>query len=63
MNELKYLKQRLQQMLETRTVKISSGNIPSFEVYKQIVGELTGLSLAINEIDDLQKKQQEADDV
>jgi hypothetical protein len=49
--------------METRTVKINSGNIPNFKVYKQIVGELTGLSLAINEINDLQKKQQEADNV
>ena len=63
MNDLKYLKQRLEQLIETRAIKINSGNIPNFKIYKQIVGELTGLSLAINEIDDLQRKQREADDV
>jgi len=63
MNDLKYLKQQLEQLIQTRAIKLNSGNIPNFKVYKQIVGELTGLSLAINEIEDLQRKQNEADNV
>jgi len=63
MNDLKYLKQQLEQLIQTRAIKLSSGNIPNFKVYKQIVGEVTGLSLAINEIEDLQRKQNEADNV
>ena len=61
MNTLKYLKQTLEQLAETRITKIVSGNIPDIEVYRTVRGELTGLSLAIQEVEDLQAKNEEVD--
>ena len=63
MNDLKYIKQKLEQLLETREIKITTGNVPDYTVYRAICGELTGLRLAVREIEDLQDKQHEADNV
>jgi hypothetical protein len=63
MNELSYLKQQLQALIQNREIRINGGQVESIEVYRQIVGERTGLLLAIYEIEDLLKKQNEADNV
>ena len=63
MNELNTLKSSILQLIKNREDIITAGKVPSFEVYKQIVGELTGLSLVLGEIEDLQRKQNEADNV
>ena len=63
MNELDYLEKQLTDRIETRSLKVNSGNIPNFKVYKQVVGEMTGLSLAVQDIHDLRKKLNEADNV
>ena len=63
MNELRYLKQQLLELIKLREEKVNSGNIASFEVYRQITGERTGLLLAVQEIEDLQKRLNEDGDV
>ena len=63
MNDLKYLKQQLEQRIQTREIKVNTGNISSIEVYRSVCGELTGLRLAVREIEDLQSKMNEADNV
>jgi len=61
MNTLKYLKQQLEQLVKTRESKITAGTIETIEVYRTVRGELTGLSLAIQEVEDLQAKNEEVD--
>ena len=61
MNTLKYLKQQLEQLVKTRERKITAGTIETIEVYRTVRGELTGLSLAIQEVEDLQAKNEEVD--
>ena len=48
-------------MIEVREAKIHNGNIRNMEEYRAVVGERTGLLLAVNEIEDLHNKQQEID--
>tara|TARA_R110000803_G_scaffold79057_1_gene144440 strand:+ start:7941 stop:8096 length:156 start_codon:yes stop_codon:yes gene_type:complete len=48
-------------MIEVREAKIHNGNIANMEQYKAVVGERTGLLLAINEIEDLRKNQEAID--
>ena len=50
-------------MIEVRESKILNGNISNMETYRAVVGELTGLRMAIGEINDLHKKQKEIDNV
>lgn len=61
MHELKYLKNQLVAMVEAREMKLNQGNVKDMETYRAVVGERTGLRLAISEIDDLQNKQEEID--
>jgi len=63
MSELKRLKRGLDQLIETRTIKVASGNVPDYASYRQIVGELKGLALANQEIDDLTHKHQDDDEI
>ena len=63
MSDLKYLKQKLTELILTREIKVSTGNIPDFEVYRSVCGELTGLRLAVRELEDLQMKINEANNV
>ena len=63
MNELKYLKQQLMELIKTRETIVNGGNVSNIEVYRQITGERTGLLLAVSEIEDLQKRLNEGDDV
>ena len=63
MNELLRLKRSLETLIETRTIKLATGNVSDFTVYKQIVGELRGISLALGEIDDIMKQSQEDEDI
>lgn len=62
MQELTYLKKQLESLLQVREERLTSGSIKSYEEYRAVVGERTGLLLSINEIEDLLKKQQEIDD-
>jgi hypothetical protein len=61
MHELSYLKKQLALMIEAREAKIHNGNVRNMEEYKSVVGERTGLLLAISEIEDLLKNQEEID--
>ena len=63
MNELNYLKQQLELLIENRTIKITTGNLSDYAVYRQVVGELRGIALAIDEINAMQRKMNEADNV
>ena len=59
MQELTHLKGKIQELVTTRDNKITAGNCEDFAVYKQIVGERTGLLMAIQEINDLLKRLSE----
>ena len=63
MNELNYLKQQLELLIENRTIKITTGNLSDYAVYRQVVGELRGIALSIDEINAMQRKMNEADNV
>lgn len=56
------LKTKIEELLNTRQIVLYGGSAKDFAHYKQIVGEITGLNLAINEINDLQKKRKDNDD-
>ena len=60
MQELIHLKGKIQDLVESRDNKITSGSCDDYAVYKQIVGERTGLLMAIQEINDLLKRLSEA---
>ena len=60
MQELIHLKGKIQELIQLREVKINAGGCEDYAVYKQIVGERTGLLLAIQEINDLHKRISEA---
>ena len=62
MNELIHLRKTLQGMLEAREESLNFGNATSYEIYKQWVGECTGLRLAISEINNLLKNNEDIDD-
>ena len=55
------LKSKLRELIETRKELIASGAAKDYAHYKQMVGEKTGLELAIRELEDLQKKRAQAD--
>jgi len=61
MQELVHLKGELQKLITTRENKITAGNCEDYTVYKQIVGERTGLLMAVQEINDLLKRSSETD--
>lgn len=63
MSELQRLKKNLEALIETRTIKVASGNIPDYASYRQQVGELMGLALANREIDELRQKHQDEDEI
>lgn len=60
MQELIHLRTKIQELVEAREIKINSGSCEDYAVYKQIVGERTGLLLAIQELNDLHKRLSEA---
>lgn len=49
-------------MLLPRETRITNGNVADFGDYKNVVGECTGLKLAINEIDILSKNIEKANE-
>ena len=51
----------LKGLIETRKELISSGAAKDYAHYKQMVGEKTGLELAIRELEDLQEKRKRND--
>jgi hypothetical protein len=59
---LRKLRTQLQKLIQTRETKVNSGNVEDFSVYRQIVGEMHGLKLAIREIEDLITKRRIDDD-
>jgi len=61
MQELIHLKLKIAELVATRVEKINSGNCEDYAVYKQIVGERTGLLMAVSEINDLLKRSSETD--
>ena len=56
------LQAKIEGLLNTRQTVLCGGNAKDFAHYKQIVGEISGLNLAMNEINDLQKKRKDNDD-
>ena len=62
MSELQRLKKNLDALIETRTIKVASGNVPDYPSYRQLVGELIGLALVNREIDDIRQKHQDEDE-
>jgi hypothetical protein len=61
MYELDYLKKQLNELIQLREDKLNSGNVQDFTQYKAVVGERTGLLLAVRECEDLQQKRKNAD--
>jgi hypothetical protein len=61
-SELIHLKKKINELIETRTRVISSGQAKDFAQYRQMVGEKTGLELAIREINDLHTMQEQIED-
>jgi len=62
MSELIHLKKKINELIDSRTRVISSGQAKDFAHYRQMVGEKTGLELAIQEINDLHKMQEKIED-
>jgi len=58
MSDLRKLRTTLQGLRETRVHKVSGGNVSDFAVYKQITGEIRGIGIAIQEIEDQLTKHQ-----
>lgn len=56
MSYLVEAKKRISVLLNTRNDVLCSGGAKDFPGYTRIVGEITGLNLAIRELDDLQKR-------
>ena len=54
MQELTYLKDKIRALQDNRTEALIHGGAKDYPKYTQIVGEITGLTLALSEIDDLQ---------
>lgn len=55
------LLKKLDKEVDFRKDALGNGNISSMEQYKNIVGEITGLSLAIDEIKALLEKMEKYD--
>lgn len=55
------LKDKLQERIDSRTIQVISGAIGNIEEYRTVVGQITGIRIAILEIEDLLKKQREAE--
>ena len=55
------LKDKLQERIDSRTIQITGGAIGNIEEYRTIVGQITGIHIAMLEIEDLLKKQREAE--
>ena len=55
-HELATLRKNMVTRKETRDEIILNGNVGDFSEYKSVVGQRTGLVLAIQEIDDLLEK-------
>lgn len=62
MNELLYLRKKLQEDLEQREFSIAEGQCKNFEQYKQWVGECTGFRLSISHINNLLKNYEDIED-
>jgi len=61
-SDLIHLKKKINELIDTRTRVISSGQAKDYASYKQMVGEKTGLEHAIREINDLHKMQEKIED-
>ena len=55
-DDLVKLVKDLKDLIHTRERVLGGGQAKDFGHYKQMVGEITGLSLAINEINSLQQR-------
>ena len=55
-DDLDKLIKALKELIQTRERVLGGGQAKDFGHYKQMVGEITGLSLAINEINSLQQR-------
>ena len=62
MHELKWLKNKLNELKVQRHQSMETGQLKDYAAYRQVVGELTGLTLAIREIEDLQHNIERAND-
>jgi len=59
---LSELKKKIEVLLNSRNQVLSGGGAKDYAQYRQIVGEITGLNLAINEINGLQRKFERNED-
>ena len=55
------LREKIQQLIDTRSQITSAGSVKDFEEYKAITGQISGLTSAIFEINDLLERQRKAD--
>ena len=62
MRELNYLRDRLKEAKSQRSEYLDSGGAKDYASYQRVVGEISGLSSAINEITDLLKNIEKAND-
>lgn len=62
MHELTWLKTRIQEIREARIYMLGTGAAKDYPDYRQRAGEISGLALALSEIDDLLKKLENANE-
>ena len=62
MQELNYLRRKILEAMGNRTEYVASGAAKDYASYQRVVGELSGLSLALDEIEDLQQNIEKAND-
>ncbi|MCJ7807194.1 MAG: hypothetical protein MUP73_00490 [Dehalococcoidia bacterium] len=56
---LEVLRKELEGEIEAHTDALAKGRVEDYASYKQLVGTLSGLSLALNRLKDLQKYDEE----
>lgn len=52
---LDVLRKELEEMIVDRTQALAKGQVEDYPSYKQLIGTISGLSLALNSLKDLQK--------
>ena len=62
MTEFEYLTKQLAERTNQLTEALAEGAVKSFDEYKQLVGEIRGLSFAQLSINDLVRKLEKAED-
>lgn len=60
MHELLHLRKILEETAQARADNLAAGAAKDYAGYQRVVGEITGLSLALREINDLLKRLSDA---